>query len=55
MIEFVTNNWVEMFAAVGVFLTFATAVAKITPTPKDDKIVAKAVKVFEFFSFLKNK
>ena len=55
MIDFVKDNYVEMFAAVGVFLTFATAVAKLTPTTKDDKLVAKAVKVFEFFSFLKNK
>ena len=55
MIDFVTGNYLEIFAAVGLFLTFATAVAKITPTPKDDALVAKAVKFFEFFSFLKNK
>ena len=50
MIDFVKDNYLEIFAAVGVFLTFATAVAKLTPTPKDDKIVAKAVKFFNFFS-----
>jgi hypothetical protein len=50
MIEYVQENWVELFAAVGVFLTFATAVAKLTPTPKDDKIVAKVRKVFDFFA-----
>ena len=55
MIDFVTGNYLEIFAAIGMFLTFATAVAKITPTPADDKLVAKARKVFEFFSFLKNK
>lgn len=50
MIEFAKDNWVEIFAAIGVFLTFATAVAKLTPSPKDDRIVAKIKKVFDFFA-----
>ena len=50
MIEFLKDNWVDIFAATGVFLTFATAVAKLTPTPKDDAVLAKIRKVFEFFA-----
>lgn len=48
--EFVKDNWVELFAALGMFLTFATAVAKLTPTPKDDAVLAKLQKVFNFFA-----
>ena len=50
MIDYLTSNWVELFAALGVFLTFATAVAKLTPSPKDDEIVSKVRSVFNFFS-----
>lgn len=55
MIDFVKNNYLEIFAAIGVFLTFATAVAKLTPNTRDDRWVAKARKAFEYFSFIKNK
>lgn len=48
--SFLLDNYLELFASLGAFLTFATLVAKLTPTPKDDKVVAKLVRVFEFFS-----
>jgi len=50
MIDYLRSNWVELFAALGVFLTFATAVAKLTPSPKDDAVVSKIRTVFNFFS-----
>lgn len=48
--EFVKDHWFELFGALGIFLTFATAVAKLTPNTRDDRWVAKAVKVFQFFA-----
>lgn len=50
MLDFVRDNWFEMFGALGMFLTFATAVAKLTPNTRDDRWVAKAVKIFQFFA-----
>ena len=48
--SFILNNYVEILAAVGAFLSFATIVTKLTPTPKDDAILAKVKRAFEFFS-----
>ena len=50
MIDFIRDNYVELGAAASAFIAFATVVVKLTPTPKDDAILAKLVKVLDFFS-----
>lgn len=50
MIDFIKDNYVEMGAAASAFVAFATVVVKLTPTQADDKLLAKLVKVLNFFS-----
>lgn len=45
----------EAFVVVGAFITFATVVVGITPTKKDDELLAKLVKLFEWASVIKSK
>lgn len=45
----------EAFVVIGAFITFATVVVGVTPTKKDDEILAKLVKVFEWASLIKTK
>lgn len=47
MIEWITTNWEGLIAAIGAFIVFVGLVAKLTPSPKDDKIVAKILSWFK--------
>lgn len=49
-------NWDNVLAVYGGVVAFCTAVVKMTKTPKDDAIMAKVLKVADFFStaFLKS-
>lgn len=49
-------NWDNVLAIYGGVVAFCTAVVKMTKTPKDDAIMAKVLKVADFFStaFLKS-
>ncbi len=50
VIKFLLNDFPHYFTAVS---TVATVVARLTPTPKDDSIVAKIIEVVEkILSFL---
>ena len=49
-IKFVTENYTEILAAAGALVTAATLITALTPTPKDDAVVAKVRKVLEFVS-----
>ena len=48
--SFVLSNYVEILAAVGAVISAATLITAITPSPKDDVVVGKIRKVFEFFA-----
>jgi hypothetical protein len=47
VIEFVTANWDGILAVIAGVHVLALAIVNLTPTPKDNEIVAKAYKVVE--------
>jgi len=48
-------NWEAVFAAIGLVVTAASAIVKLTPSTKDDEILVKIVKFFELFSIFNKK
>lgn len=45
--QWVVENWEAILAAVTAVVTAASAIAALTPTPKDDAIVGKLYKVID--------
>ena len=45
MIEFIQSNWVGILEAAGLIVAGASVLVKLTPTPKDDAILAKIIAV----------
>ena len=43
--EFITSNWAEIVTVVLAVLGAASAIAKLTPTQADDKVIAAILKV----------
>lgn len=43
--EWLTTHWDEILAVFGAVVGLATAIVKLTPTQKDDTILAKVIKV----------
>jgi len=39
--DWIIDNWTEILVVLGALGTVATIVCKLTPSPEDDKIVAK--------------
>jgi hypothetical protein len=50
MIEFIAANGVNLLAAYGAIVALATAIVKITPTPKDNDVLDKILGVLDYFS-----
>lgn len=50
MIEFFTENGVNLLAAYGALVALATAIVKITPTQKDNAILDKVLGFLDYFS-----
>lgn len=50
MINFILLHWEEILAIYGGLVAVSTSVVKFTPTTKDDQIVAKIIKVLDYFS-----
>lgn len=46
------ENWEHIAAGFGMLVAFCTAIVKMTPTQKDDKILAKVVKWADVFSIV---
>ena len=44
------SNWETIFAVWGMLVAACTAIVKLTPTQKDDNILAKIVKWADVFS-----
>lgn len=44
------EHWETIFAIWGMLVAFCTAIVKLTPTQKDDNILAKIVKWADVFS-----
>ena len=43
--EWIKTNWTDILAVFGAVVGLATAIVKLTPTQKDDNILAKVIKV----------
>jgi hypothetical protein len=43
--EWITTHWSDILAVFGAVVGLATAIVKLTPTQKDDTILAKVIKV----------
>ena len=50
--EWILENWTEILATLGAVLAAAAAIAKLTPSPKDDKFVAK---ILEYLNMVPKK
>ena len=50
MVDWIIQHYDEVFEAVGYIVTACTILVKLTPTQKDDAILAKIVKILDVFS-----
>lgn len=50
--EFVTENWGGVLTALAAAHALAVAIVNLTPTPKDDEILAKVYRVVEIVAGL---
>lgn len=48
--NWLVEHWETIFAIWGMLVAFCTAIVKLTPTQKDDNILAKIVKWADVFS-----
>ena len=48
--EWIHNNWKDMLAIIGGVVTVASIIVKLTPTQKDDAVLAKVIKVLSALS-----
>lgn len=56
MMTWILANWENILAVYGGVVALCTTIVKITPSVKDDAVLAKVLKVIDFFStaFLKS-
>ncbi len=52
MIEFIIENWETVLALLAALHALAVAIVNLTPTPKDDEILAKVYRVVEILAGL---
>lgn len=50
MFDWLVENWETIFAIWGMLVAVCTAIVKLTPTQKDDNVLAKIVKWADVFS-----
>lgn len=50
MLDWITAHWQDLLALYGGLVAICTVIVKITPSDKDDKILAKVVKFADLFS-----
>ena len=48
--EWINAHWNDVLAIIAAVIGLATAIVKITPTQKDNNILAKVIKVLSVFS-----
>lgn len=51
-INWCSENWRDILAVLGGAVALATAVVKLTPTPKDDAVLAKIISVLAALSLV---
>ena len=52
MIDWIVENWDNIFKYIGYAVTACTAIVKFTPTTKDDNIASKLVKIADWASVI---
>lgn len=52
MVEFITENWEAVLALLVALHALAVAIVNLTPTPKDDEVLAKVYRVVEVLAGL---
>jgi hypothetical protein len=55
MLEFVVQNWEGIMAVTASILSLAAVVVKLTPSTKDDEVLAKISLIFEVIKDIKAK
>ena len=50
MIDYIQQNWENIAAVIAYTVTAASIVVKLTPTPEDDKILAKVWKALNLIA-----
>jgi len=50
MIEYITENKEQLFGIVTAVIAAASAIAALTPTPKDDGLIKKIYKIIDFLA-----
>jgi len=53
MIQWIVANAGQLWAILATVVTLASLIVKLTPTPKDDEILAKVIKFLEMLSLNK--
>ncbi len=53
VLTYIQAHWDDLFTIIGIAVSLATAITKLTPSTKDDAIVAKIAAVIEKLSVLK--
>lgn len=53
ILTYIQAHWDDLFTIIGIAVSLATAITKLTPTAKDDAVVAKIATVIEKLSVLK--
>lgn len=48
--EWITTHWQDILAWIGGIVTAASIIVKLTPTQKDDNILAKVIKILAALS-----
>lgn len=52
MVEFITENWEAVLALLAALHALAVAIVNLTPTPKDDEVLAKVYRGVEILAGL---
>jgi len=50
MIDYIINNKEGLFAVVTTIIAAASAIAALTPTPKDDTLIGKAYSIIDWLA-----
>jgi hypothetical protein len=50
MLDYISAHWADALAIIGGLVTIASVIVKLTPTVKDDSILAAVVKFLDYFS-----
>lgn len=52
IISWIKTNWSSILEVIGAIVTCATVIVKITPTQKDDNVLATIIKFLSIFSLV---